>query len=82
MDDDFPDWIQNAELDLGNEAMKQRDPKEDLIKNLQLQVHILTKELEKQDIWLMRAKRLIELYQYKMNDLYLNERGVSLIKEM
>ncbi len=86
MDDDFPEWIQAAERIQADKhepsLITNLQEQQNLITNLQLQVGILTKELEKQDIWLMRAKRLIELYQYRVKDTYLNKRGDVLLKDM
>lgn len=41
--------------------------------HLKMQIKILTEELEKQDLWLMRAKRVILLYQHSVKDRYLKK---------
>ena len=50
------------------------------LQHLKMQIKILTEELEKQDVWLMKAKRLILLYQYSMKDKYLKSMSNELLE--
>ena len=47
-----------------------------------MEIKILQQELETQDIWLNRAKRLIQLYQTVVEDVVLERKGNILLKEV
>ena len=50
------------------------------LRHLRVENKILTEELEQQDIWLQRAKRLIQLFQYNMQqDTYMNKKAGELL---
>ena len=44
-----------------------------------MQIKVLKNELEKQDIWLMKAKRLLQLNEKNSKDNYIQEQSRKLM---
>ena len=52
-----------------------------VIDDLKMQIRILQSELEKQDVWLMKAKRLLQMYENKSKDSFLNNKATDLLQK-